>query len=184
MNQVDFDDKGDPDDVVRQLTQTQAELREIQAEISAIDEAFGLPEAEGTVELVSSAAVALGALSGAATSGEDGGAPALQAVTALTAAQLQLESADLQINVLGSPKSLEERIDEEVLEAVYERAAMRVHLRPSLKGVIGKLKAALAKAWHLVSRLVTPREWKVSGEIAGGIPMIGLAKAGIEITFG
>ena len=69
--------------------------------------------------------------------------------------------------------------------SAFKRPGMHtLQLKPSFKGVIAKLKAALSKTWHLVSRLITPKEWKVLGEFGGGIPGIGLAKAGIEITFG
>jgi hypothetical protein len=185
MNGVEFEGQEDSG-VQKQLIETQAELRELQGDIGSMAKAFDVPEANDAVELVSSAVEALEALGAAAANEEDGGASALQAVTALNAAQLQLESADLQISVLGPPDTLSEAIEVRVLDTAFESAGFshRRFIKPDLKGVIGKLKAVLAKAWHLVSRLVTPKEWKVSGEVAGGIPGIGLAKAGIEITFG
>jgi hypothetical protein len=60
-------------------------------------------------------------------------------------------------------------------------------------GPIAKLKAWLSaltswikrisgQLWQLLSRLMTPKEWKLSGDIGTG--PFGLANAGIEITFG
>jgi hypothetical protein len=185
MNGMRFERQEGPG-VRRQLTQTQAELRDLQGDIRSIAKAFEVPEASDAVELVSSAVEALGALGAAAAKEVDGGGFALQAVTALNAAQLQLESAELQIDVHGLPDVSSEAFDGLVVETPFKMQGFsyRQLVKPDLKGVVGKLKAALAKVWHLVSRLVTPREWKVSGEVAGGIPGIGLAKAGIEITFG
>jgi hypothetical protein len=60
-------------------------------------------------------------------------------------------------------------------------------------GPIAKLKAWLSalaswikrisgQLWQLLSRLMTPKEWKLSGDIGTG--PFGLANVGIEITFG
>jgi hypothetical protein len=185
MNGVEFEGKEDFD-AQEQLSKTQAELLELQGDIGSLAQAFDVPEANSAVELVASAVGALGALGAAATSENDGGQAALQAITALTAAQLQLESADLQTSELGAFEFSSETIDQQALEAAFESAGIsrRHRFKPDLRGVIGKLKAALAKAWHLVSRLLKPKEWKVSGEVGGGIPGIGLVTGGIEISFG
>jgi hypothetical protein len=44
------------------------------------------------------------------------------------------------------------------------------------------LKKFLSKIWQIISNLLTPKEWKLKGEIGTGI--FGLANVGIEITFG
>ncbi|MBS9715583.1 hypothetical protein ACFFUT_03530 [Pseudohalocynthiibacter aestuariivivens] len=44
-----------------------------------------------------------------------------------------------------------------------------------LQGISGQL-------WQLLSRLMTPKEWKLAGELGTGV--FGLAKAQVEVTFG
>ena len=51
-----------------------------------------------------------------------------------------------------------------------------------VKSWIPTLKKFLAKVWQVIARFMTPKEWKLSGELGTG--PFGLAKAGIEITFG
>jgi hypothetical protein len=57
-------------------------------------------------------------------------------------------------------------------------------LKKAASAIIGKLKTAVSKLWNLLLRLITPKEWKISGEISGGIPALGMATATVEITFG
>ena len=48
--------------------------------------------------------------------------------------------------------------------------------------VVPILKSIMAKAWKLLSGLLTPKEWKVKG--GTGISFLGLLNAELEITFG
>ncbi|HKZ13728.1 MAG TPA: hypothetical protein VJL81_07785 [Solirubrobacterales bacterium] len=64
----------------------------MQGEIGSIGQTFDVPEANGVVQLIGSAVEALEVLGGAVASGNDGGQAALQVITALNAAQLQLEN--------------------------------------------------------------------------------------------
>lgn len=63
----------------------------------------------------------------------------------------------------------------------------------TLSGVIGAAKARLSvlgrwirgllgRLWSLLSRLMTPKEWKLSGKIGSG--PLGLADVAVEVTFG
>ena len=84
--------------VEAQLQQTQVRLQEVREEITSFTDLFKVPEAQDATDLVSSAIEALTLLGTEARNADgDPGAPALQAVTALSAAQLHLESAELQI---------------------------------------------------------------------------------------
>lgn len=59
-----------------------------------------------------------------------------------------------------------------------------------VRSALGKIKARLipllkrflAKIWQIISGLLTPKEWKLKGQVGTGI--LGLADVGIEITFG
>lgn len=44
------------------------------------------------------------------------------------------------------------------------------------------IKRISAQLWQLLSRLMTPKEWKIKGDVGTGV--LGLANVGIEITFG
>lgn len=48
--------------------------------------------------------------------------------------------------------------------------------------LVPTMKRLLAKVWQIISGLLTPKEWKLSGEAGTGV--LGLAKVAIEITFG
>jgi len=49
------------------------------------------------------------------------------------------------------------------------------------KGIFTKLARRLVK---MISGLVTPKEWKLGGEVSAGVPGLGLSAVTIEITFG
>jgi len=44
------------------------------------------------------------------------------------------------------------------------------------------LQGISAQLWQLLSRLMTPKEWKLGGELGTGV--LGLAKVQVEVTFG
>lgn len=44
------------------------------------------------------------------------------------------------------------------------------------------IKNMWSSVWGIITSLIKPKEWKVSGEI--GTPVLGIAKASIEISFG
>jgi len=46
----------------------------------------------------------------------------------------------------------------------------------------GKVKRAAPRLWNLICHLLHVKEWCVSGQI--GTPVLGLAQAGISVTFG
>lgn len=49
--------------------------------------------------------------------------------------------------------------------------------------VLGRwIRGILARLWSLLSRLMTPTEWKLSGKIGSG--PLGLADVAVEVTFG
>ncbi|MEM1058273.1 MAG: hypothetical protein AAGK14_03415 [Verrucomicrobiota bacterium] len=50
--------------------------------------------------------------------------------------------------------------------------------------VFPAIKKIASTLWPIILNLVTPKHWKIGGEISGGIPGIGLSKASIEIQFG
>lgn len=51
-----------------------------------------------------------------------------------------------------------------------------------LASVKSWLKRICKQLWQLISRLMTPKEWKLTGKVGTGV--LGLAEVGIEITFG
>jgi hypothetical protein len=83
---------------------------------------------------------------------------------------------------VGDEASTDE--DEVDADAADPTAAGGKGLKKAASTIIGKLKGALSKLWNLLLRLITPKEWKISGEISGGIPTLGMATATVEITFG
>lgn len=52
----------------------------------------------------------------------------------------------------------------------------------TMNSLINWLKGICAQLWQLLCRLLTPKEWKLSGEVK--TPVFNLGKVGIEITFG
>jgi|GEM_PF-4932008 len=51
-----------------------------------------------------------------------------------------------------------------------------------IKSVGALIKRISATLWQIIARLLTPKEWTLKGDIGTGF--LGLANAGIEITFG
>jgi hypothetical protein len=172
------------DAVITQLHAIRSEVNELAAPMGATAVAF---------DALSSALVAVAALKQPAVGDEGADAEirrsGLQVVTALEAAKAQLEAAADVIGVVEAEiidPMLHEggNVSVETATAAMVAAFGLSAPGPSVKVIIRNLKAALAAVWHLLSRLLRPKEWKVYGEIAGGIPGLGLAAAGIEITFG
>lgn len=66
------------------------------------------------------------------------------------------------------------------------RAELLCSVNSSLKRIreylLPRIKRLLSKIWQLIANLLTPKEWKLHGKI--GTSLLGLADAGIEITFG
>jgi len=54
--------------------------------------------------------------------------------------------------------------------------------KDKLKIIKNWLKSICSRLWQLLSRLLTPKEWKLSGK--AGTPIFNLAEVGVEITFG
>ena len=97
------------------------------------------------------------------------------AVTSVAAARVQLEAAALMgddIPVAG------------VVPSAAPVALAFGAVGHAASAVLGKLKAALSSIWNLLSHILKPTEWKVAGEIGGGIPGLGMVSATIEISFG
>ncbi len=44
------------------------------------------------------------------------------------------------------------------------------------------IKTLLSKLWSIISSLLTPKEWKLKGEVGAGL--LGLTKVEVEVTFG
>lgn len=55
-------------------------------------------------------------------------------------------------------------------------------LRAHWNAAVAKLKAAMPQLWAFISRMVTPTQWTVEGNVSTGI--FGFAGASISVTFG
>jgi hypothetical protein len=51
----------------------------------------------------------------------------------------------------------------------------------AIKAIFSKLANRLVS---MLSKLVKPKEWKIAGEVTGGVPALALGKVTLEITFG
>jgi hypothetical protein len=90
----------------------------------------------------------------------------------LTALKTQLDSLD------AVAEALEWRYAQAGKAASPRLAAIRARLKP----VAAFVARVLRNLWQLLLKLMTPKEWKLSGKI--GAAMFGLADVGIEVTFG
>jgi hypothetical protein len=72
----------------------------------------------------------------------------------------------------GAPVWLLEQIAGPVQAALQK---LRSYLVPLLKRFLSKI-------WQIISHMLTPKEWKLTGKVGTGV--LGLADVGIEITFG
>ena len=76
-----------------------------------------------------------------------------------------------------------------IAERLPSPGAMALSLKDTLGIVAHKLKKHLmpilkklsAKLWQIISKMLTPKEWKISGTVGTGL--LGLASVGLEITF-
>ncbi|MEO6118615.1 MAG: hypothetical protein ABIP37_06050 [Methylotenera sp.] len=64
----------------------------------------------------------------------------------------------------------------------FKFRAIQAALKNANLNLLPFLKQLLSKIWQIISNLMTPKEWKISGEVSGNI--LGLANVGLEITFG
>jgi hypothetical protein len=97
-------------------------------------------------------------------------------------------------SLLAEIDALEERLLE--LLASYEVQSAYQMSSPSRRAAVvhslswigrhikAALKGALRSLWNLISRLLTPKEWSVQGELGVGVAPFGLAKVSASITFG
>ncbi|MEV5480955.1 MULTISPECIES: hypothetical protein [Streptomyces] len=46
------------------------------------------------------------------------------------------------------------------------------------------IAAASRRLWHLICKYLPLKEWKVEGEVSGGIPALALGKVSLGLTFG
>ena len=90
----------------------------------------------------------------------------------LSALKTQLDSLD------AIAEALEWRYAQAGKPASPRLAALRARLKP----VAAFVARVLRSLWQLLLKLMTPKEWKLSGKI--GAAMFGLADIGIEVTFG
>lgn len=70
------------------------------------------------------------------------------------------------------------------------RSVSAMHVSGSVSAALSKvrgylipqIKRFLSKLWSLISGLLTPKEWKLKGQVGTGL--LGLANVEVEITFG
>ena len=47
-----------------------------------------------------------------------------------------------------------------------------------------EVKRVLARLWSMISKLLTVKEWALSGKVGTPGPLLGLAEASVSVTFG
>lgn len=72
----------------------------------------------------------------------------------------------------NGPVWLIEKLGRPVQAALHQ---LKSYLMPLLKRFLSKL-------WQIISHMLMPKEWKLTGKVGTGV--LGLADVGIEITFG
>jgi hypothetical protein len=101
---------------------------------------------------------------------------ALRATTAVSTAHADVAALEAGPVELGEPGD-----DDQAAGVTQGKGKLRQFIENHVKPLLAKVASRL---WAIISHLLTPKEWQITGDVSGGIPALGMAKVELAITFG